>query len=272
MGDGSDEINENTGSGADTLLITGGILPADVRTWVDSSDNFYIHLTSTEEEIKIYGSKVETVIFDNGTVWDLTQGLFLNDLDIGQSIDGTSYADTIHGNGGDDTLDGDDGDDVLDGGSGDDKLYGGTGNDVLGGGADGDYLYGDEGNDMLDGGSGNDHLYGDVGNDMLEGGSGNDRLYGSHGDDVYVWKAGYGNDHIHENIGQGNDMLLLTGGILPEDVRTWVDGNEDFHIHLVSTGEELEVYGSGSTTDVGSRLESIAFDNGTVWDLSLIHI
>jgi VCBS repeat-containing protein len=123
-------------------------------------------------------------------------------------IEGKSGDDQLFGGSGNDELEGDDGDDVLDGGSGNDELEGGKGNDQLFGGSGNDELEGDDGNDLLDGGSGNDELEGGKGNDQLFGGSGNDELEGDDGNDLL--DGGSGNDELEG--GKGNDQLFGGSG------------------------------------------------------------
>ena len=87
----------------------------------------------------------------------------------------------------------------------------GTGNDIantLTGNDAANVLSGLDGNDRLYGLEGDDTLYGGAGNDRLEGGAGRDAMYGGAGNDVY--QVGNNADSVHENAGEGNDLVEST--------------------------------------------------------------
>ena len=182
---------------------------------------------------------------------------------------GSSYADAVHGDDGNDSIEGNGGRDSLHGGAGDDSLYGGDGDDFLYGNDGNDYLEGSAGNDMLLGNIGNDTLYGHDGNDTLEGGAGADTMSGGAGDDIYILRAGDSplvgsqRDWINNVAGEGIDTLRLTGGIVPENVYTWINDSSHLIIQYTPT-DQVSVYSSSSSP----ALERIEFDNGTVWDMS----
>ena len=191
------------------------------------------------------------------------------------------------------------GDDYLDGGAGDDELYGGAGNDILVGG-DGtgkDILQGESGDDQLFGGDGDDILWGDSdpaaikndaeifhtagtynyywrerpaesdGDDLLDGGKGDDTLAGGNGSDTYLFGYGYDQDTIVD-IGGDRDIIKLGAGILPNDVEIdYLAG--DLHIFLNdSANYSLTVRG---WNNAGNQIEYIQFEDGTLWDTSLIN-
>ena len=89
----------------------------------------------------------------------------------------------------------------------------GAGNDTGQGSGSADYIFGMSGNDVLMGQGGNDRLNGGAGNDRLVGGAGNDRLTGGSEDDVFVFRANYGRDIIHDFSGgaAGGDQIDLKG-------------------------------------------------------------
>lgn len=145
-----DAVTESPGDGTDTIRLTGGILPANVFMWTDI---YTLHIRySATDEISVTGyydttgslvsNYVEKIAFDNGTVWDLTQGLPLTDTDDGHSLLGSAGNDVIDGRGGDDTLYAYGGNDTITGGVGNDLLVGGAGDDVYkwGAGAGADYV------------------------------------------------------------------------------------------------------------------------------------
>jgi len=76
-------------------------------------------------------SKIENIVFQTGTSWDLTSGLRMSDTDTGHSLYGAGGADIMDGNGGNDTLYGYGGNDILYTSSGTDTLYGNAGADTF---------------------------------------------------------------------------------------------------------------------------------------------
>jgi Ca2+-binding RTX toxin-like protein len=136
-----DYISENLNEGVDTIKLTGGILPANVQMW---TDRFALHIRySANDEIIVrsdvdtntgaylVSSYVEKIAFDNGTVWDLRNGLSLTDSNESHLLYGSTANDTLNGMGGDDNLFGASGNDILTGGTGNDMLYGGAGDDTF---------------------------------------------------------------------------------------------------------------------------------------------
>ncbi len=354
-----DYIYEQLGEGVDTVKLTGGILPADVRMWTDSY-RLYIRYSANEEVYISVGSDngaslaasyIEKIAFDNGTVLDLRNGLTLTDTDDAHNVVGSIAADSIDGRGGNDTIYGYAGNDTLAGGAGYDYLTGGSGDDtyvfrvgdsslspadivselagegldtirltggilpadvtlwtdsqglhirysatdeVLINGAGGSYMsptvspverilfdngavwnlqngltltdtndshqiYGSDYADIIDGKSGMDGLYAYDGNDTLTGGTNGDTLIGGKGDDTYIFKAGDSSsyDRIIEEAGEGVDTIKIAGGILPVDVKMWASNAGNFTIRYSATDE----------IQIGQNVEKISFDNGTVWNL-----
>ena len=251
VGSGVDTIHEVVDSqfNIDKVLFGEGISTSniyyeksgnDLNFRINSNDYLIIKNFFLTSDIQY---KVEQFVFTDGTVWTsqniqalLTTPTLNNDV-----ISGYDWADNINGL---------DGNDKLYGNGGDDTLIGGQGYDTLNGGA---------GNDLLDGGSENDSITGGVGNDTLIGGTGNDILVGETGDDIYKYQRGDGLDTISDT--SGNDLLLLGTGILPTDVSLLRDGNKLF---LVLNGNEISIQ---LTND---QVETIQFENGTVWNLAEI--
>jgi serralysin len=83
------------------------------------------------------------------------------------------------------------------------------GNDVFNGGGGDDKLSAYDGNDKMLGKGGFDSLNGGDGNDTLDGGKGNDYLTGRAGADRFIFKTGYGIDHITD-FGNGADRIDLS--------------------------------------------------------------
>lgn len=112
---------------------------------------------------------------------------------------------------------------------------------------------------------GDDSLLGSNFHDTLDGGAGDDYLAGGPGNDTYLFGIGYGTDTIFET--SGTDKIVISAGILPEDIRL---GRLDSSLQLtiLATGESLVVENWFSATS--NRVETIEFDNGTVWNTTTI--
>jgi Ca2+-binding RTX toxin-like protein len=129
--------------------------------------------------------------------------------------------------------------------------------------------------DTITGGSGNDNLYGYAGNDTLIGLAGTNTFYGAAGNDTFVLSSGFGDNTINEYTSAGTDTIRLTS-IDPDDIRMWTDGYGTLYLQDVNdTSHSITVYaattGYGtSETDIGSYVESVAFDAGysTTWNLA----
>lgn len=150
----------------------------------------------------------------------------------------------------------------------DDNLIGSSQDDTMIGGEGNDSLYGNGGNDVQLGGKGNDRLFGNDGNDILDGGEGNDYLEGGNGDDTYIWKAGEGNDTIHNAVRDywgylegGNDTMIFADGILSKDI-VWSSEKENVLAKNKQTGEEITF--EGWNQDKKNRVDQIAFSDGSV--------
>lgn len=233
-------IEEETNDTNDTLLL-GGVNPEDVRMWVDGDGDLIVQYTD-EDSVQIagnqsggtdVGTRVEQILFDDGTVWDLTNGLTLHDTDDGHEIVGTADADTITGAGGADTI------------------YGCAGNDVLDGGAGNDVLQAGDGNDTLTGGDGTDALQGNDGNDTLDGGDGADSMAGGDGNDTYI--VDNASDVVYENGSTGTDTVLSSVSYtLPVSVEILtLTGSSDIN-GTGSSGSETITGNSGNNTLDGS--------------------
>ncbi|HEX8586036.1 MAG TPA: hypothetical protein VF680_16705 [Allosphingosinicella sp.] len=93
-------------------------------------------------------------------------------------------------------------DDVIRGDGGNNFLGGRGGQDIILGLGGNDRLVGMEDDDELRGGDGDDELIGDSGSDILRGGAGND---------VYWYVTS--DDSVFEAAGEGNDEIVLNGGV-----------------------------------------------------------
>lgn len=152
--------------------------------------------------------------------------------------------DTVNDAGGNDTLDfsnfatavtvnltlgtasADAGASTLSGLSAIENIIGGAGGDNLIGNSANNWIAGGAGNDTINGLLGDDTLDGGTGNDAITGGGGNELMTGGAGDDTYIFKAGFGIDHIFDS--SGNDTINLTAFNI-SSVSSWqaVDNNTD---------------------------------------------
>jgi Ca2+-binding RTX toxin-like protein len=158
---------------------------------------------------------------------------------------------------GDDTINGVAGlIDRIDGSFGNDTIHGFDRDDVLAGGFGSDTLYGDDGNDELSGGDGADTLYGGEGNDILESDGGGGTLDGGNGDDELIAGLDLFGDPETLIGGNGNDTIRHVGlGAL--DI---VDAGADNDIVYFATAS----LGVTSTVTLGSGVDTLAFDDGTL--------
>lgn len=126
---------------------------------------------------------------------------------------------------------------------------------------DGHELDGSTGNDVLHGNGGNDYLYDYAGNDTLDGGTGTNTLHGGTGDDTYLFSdaGGATTTYVQESPGEGNDTVRVDANTA--DAAFWVDGSGNGHV-VLDISHEMILQASGS--DLGSRIEQIVFNDGTL--------
>ncbi|MGA8050338.1 MAG: calcium-binding protein, partial [Burkholderiales bacterium] len=270
-----------------TLLVTPGVLgsPGAYGQQVDLRGNDLLDGGAGNDVLygeggadSVLGGDGDDVLYGDAAY--LPQDLHGNDnldggagddfLDAGtgdDTLDGGAGDDELHGGAGNDRLEGGSGDDVLAGDSGDDRLRGGDDADSLYGGDGADELRADSGDDRLDGGEGDDVLLGGAGDDLLDGGEGNDllnagdgddTLVGGEGDDLYLLGFGDGRDFIEDS--EGANRIRFASGILPEDLRLSLDGDE-----LTAT-LAYSAIGDAVSIDVAEfRLSGIDFADGSTW-------
>ncbi|MBF0310363.1 MAG: hypothetical protein HQL56_12625 [Magnetococcales bacterium] len=248
---------------------------ADGTVWdIPTLENMALNLTGTEQADTLNGVDYYT---------DTMHGLGGNDTLYGQGgndfLYGEAGNDALYGGGEDDILDGGDGNDTLDGGSGTDQLYGGNGNDTLDGGNGSDQLIGGNGDDILGGNQSSNDYYGFVQEGTIYrgnhywGGAGNDTLRGSLYSDVYHFGSGDGLDTITDYFGgststaaNNTDRIELAPGLSTSDVSVSRDGTS-LKLVLTATGDTLSVSFWFSSSSYRSKIEEVAFADGTVWDI-----
>ena len=232
----------------DVIRLSQGVLPGDV-TLIREYDGLALQINGTGDRLRVdgyfdsnsqndafFGFQVKQIEFANGTSWDLTtiKALALNATVDSDGLIGYAATDVISGLGGDDTIDG------------------------------------KGGNDTLRGDGGNDTLYGGEGADVLDGGAGDDRLGGGAGDDTYLFGLGYGIDRIEDGGYEGHDSIQFGAGILPRDVTVSHRG-DSLLMRIRGASDELTVVGYDSYVSIyWSRIETIRFADGTIWDTATI--
>lgn len=256
-GYGTDRIWEAdvAGGSVDTLRLNAGIAPGDVALY-QYGDGLVLKLAGSTDELYIasffvdtsngkpFDNKIERMVFNDGTVWDLNAILsrvvyqgganaqiggagndtFVldhpNDTVVEAASQGsdtvqTPFSHSLGANVENLTLTG-----VLNVNG-----FGNALNNVMQGNSGNNYLYGQDGSDTLHGAAGDDRIYGENGADLLYGGAGNDALdggneadllYGEDGDDVL--NGGNGADTIQGGVGNdtligGGDYNYLSGGV-----------------------------------------------------------
>lgn len=227
-------VVEDAAEGTDQIIFGAGIDPDDVRLWTENSGNLFVQyseddvltvLAGVSGEVGAYtttlvGERLEKIVFDDGTVWDLTGGLHLRNNDTGRTIYGSGYGDTIEG------------------GAGMDALYGHGGNDILIGGADVDSLLGGAGNDSLDGGAGDDYLDGESDTDTV--------TYASAASAVTVNLA----TTIAQNtIGAGSDTIANVENLIGSTFNDTLTGNGSANVIEGGAGNDA-INGAGGTDTV----------------------
>ena len=139
-GSGTDYITEYISEGSDKIKVIG-IEADNIRLWTDSygtlhlenkldaADHIVVNASYGTNYESLIGDYVESIEFDDATVWDLTGGLKIEGSNVGESLYATANNDTIYGFEGDDYITAGAGDDVIIGGAGSDTIYGGYGAD-----------------------------------------------------------------------------------------------------------------------------------------------
>lgn len=255
LGDGKDVITDS--SGMDTLKFGEGINKENITVRYLLNGDMVIALKETDktfeelsDTITVKGwntisNRVENALFSDGT------NVTIESLQ-------TSSA----------------GNDLL--------MYGDNGVTIDLGGGD-DTLFSGSGKDTISGGAGNDIIQTGEGNDTLNGGTGVDTLQGGRGDDLYLYTLGDGKDTIIDaysygyngsnQSNAGNDTLTFGANIALEDLIARVVG-DDLIIGIKEGTKSFDELGDVITiknwVNINNRVETIAFNDGTIVDLAAI--
>lgn len=266
-GEGSDFYQFDTGFGRDLIVETGdavedvlrflpGVSSGDIKLTRDLN---FIYLEVRGDSDVISFAR-ENLGLDRIEIADCT--LWSREDLLSESVPFrvTSGNDLIYGGADGDTLIGLAGNDVIHGLEGADFLDGGVGNDLL---------LGNQGEDVLDGEDGNDHLLGNEGDDILIGSTGDDILEGGPGEDTYLIGLHHGNDRVLEVDNPDGDVDALAFGeeIAPGDILVTPQG-DDAILTLRASGQTVTLVDWLSTP--GARIETITFDDDTIWNAATI--
>lgn len=243
---GYDSVYEGASQGFDTIRFTEGMAPADFYVWNDTSGYLWMQLATNPDDntLRIQGTHasgtdftphVERVEFDDQTVWDLTQGLYLRNNDTGRDLRGSSQGDTIIGGAGADNIQSYAGDDTIVGSAGYDYLYGGQGNDL--------YIFGA---DYTSGGA-----YSTI---VESSGQGTDTIWFTDGvlsNELYIWTDFNGNFWMQNQNDPSSSTVRVSGSyvsgtgmvshveqVVFDDQTTW-DMTDGLYLRNNNTGREL---------------------------------
>ncbi len=265
-GDGAPDIFnldrgiENLNEGVDTLAFIGGLGVADIRSWNDSAGLHFALATDTTDQIVFdaqttatgsnINQRLERVTFEDGTVWDLTQGLIMTDTDDTHTIYGTDQGDVIDGRGGNDTILGYGDRDWIYGGDGLDRINGGDGADILEGGADADIIDGGDGWDYARYTGSSSGVTINLKTNVNTGGD-------AQGDSLTNIEAIVGSDYDDHITGSDNKDYIRG-----EDGDDYLDGGLANDQLFGGHGNDTYFYGVGVDTihETGSGLDRVVFD------------
>ncbi|OGA04114.1 MAG: hypothetical protein A3H35_09190, partial [Betaproteobacteria bacterium RIFCSPLOWO2_02_FULL_62_17] len=244
LNDGNDRIvdSDDTADNLDSLILGPGIAPEEI-TFGALGGDLSLTLRTTGQTVTLENwlsgpeARIETVVFNDGTVWDaaILESLLANSL----NIVGTEDSDVLSGTEADETLSG----------------QGGY-----------DWLRGESGNDILDGGADDDFLIGGPGNDLLTGGAGADYLQGGEGSDRYIFQPGFGADDLYDESEDPDDVdtVQFSGGIGPEDVSVHESAGQGIIYFRSAAGTDRLTIRDWRLTGEAT-IESVEFGDGTVW-------
>ncbi len=252
LGDGADRITDYDGTvgNHDTLRLGAGLTQTATQVIRSGSDLVLRWTGNASNSVTIKnvfsgsqvqtGSLIESIVFDDVTVWGIT------DVVARLVQDGSMGNDTLHG---------------LNAYA--NRLKGLEGNDTLHGGAQGDVLEGGSGDDILNGNAGDDRLTGGLGSDILDGGTGSD---------TYIFNLGDGADRITDYDGTvGNHDTLRLGAGLMQAATQVIRSDRDLVLRWTGNASDSVTIKNvfyGSQVQTSSLIESIVFDDGAVWTLN----
>ncbi|WP_404932187.1 calcium-binding protein [Massilia atriviolacea] len=236
-GDGLDRVEEGVLAGEDTLQLGIDINAASIQVLRQNLDLTLKVNAVDSVTIADYFKQgsIEKIVFSNGLSWDFQEVMRRT---------------------------------IYTGSSGNDELYGlATVGNKIDGMEGNDRLYGGEKNDSLQGSAGIDQLRGYVGDDTLHGGTGSDTLDGASGDDTYIFELGDGNDTVFDSgVAHNKDKVQFGAGIAAGGVTLNRSGSD--LILLVNATDKLTLKSYADSPSY--RIESIAFADGTVWDIATV--
>lgn len=212
-GDGTDR--NDGGDGNDRIVVQGG----------SGADPFFI------------GPNVPGGVFFGGLAQTGFSVLFVRDPGFSIAIRNAEVLE-VNGNGGDDGIDAG----ALAAGLIALQLHGGDGNDTL---------VGSSGIDVITGGAGNDLVDANPGNDSIDLGDGDDVNVWNNGDNTDVVQGGTGNDRQIVNGAGAGDVMTVTAGVAPVQVRFDRTNLVPFGIDLTNV-QTLEINGLGGDDNISA--------------------
>jgi Ca2+-binding RTX toxin-like protein len=253
-GDGwKDTINENANQGSDTLKLEG-VTPDRVRILYDDKNNLIFEFKDQPDQhvyvpsifnsaSNTYIITLEKVQFDNGTIWNLSNGLATSGAEVILITQGLTTSGQV--------LNGTSGNDAIFGGYYQDSIYGGDGDDSI-------YGYGLKYNEGY--------------SDIIEGGKGNDIIHSTN-DSQYVYSFGDGYDQIFTAVNGGTYTEIKFKNIGSGDVYMWYDYSDGFDLKF-QIGEDknsgIHHHSVYSSNGYNVNIDDVVFENGqniVTWDL-----
>ncbi len=109
--------------------------------------------------------------------------------------------------------------------------------------------------------------------ETLEGGLGNDLMFGGDGPDTYIYTRGDGYDRVVDIYNSTTGDVLELRGIDPADVTLKGGYQNDLEIVIAESapgaGDEGRITARASNSFGSAGIDSIVFDDGTVWPRSM---
>lgn len=133
------------------------------------------------------------------------------------------------------------------------------------------YVYGSDSGETLVGGVADDYIYGQGGDDILDGNIGNDALIGGDGNDIFVFERGSGLDEIYAYDSNVDKFDIIEfRGLTPEEVVLTRQAN-NLVFYIKGTQDRLIAYYHFESNGAsGAQISEIRFDDGTIWDASMM--
>jgi len=246
LADGNDTIFDSIGTSDKIFIATNGtelksLYAYDTNT-ASSSGSLMILFNgqsiNVEAQYNNTGNALNTINFDNGTVYGYTLGTTDYSLNLSDPATDSNYFRTVSVSSGSNFIAGElDAANNISGGSGADLIFGGDRNDTLAGGG---------------------------GNNLIVGGKGNDTLSSGGGNDVFAFGLADGTDTITDTGGTQDSIFIDTNGAALTSLRAYDDnpGTNTGNLVIQYNGQQVTV--NNHFTSSSATIERISFDGGSV--------